>query len=79
MYLLAAEARGKIVVFSRSSRQLLESEDPDGSTFGNLGELAGERAVQGRLHATRIAAPARVNRKVLFPVDQEGGRRREDA
>ena len=65
--------------FASSVRLILQCEDPDGPAFGDLGVLPREGAIQVRLHTARIAAPTRVNCDVLFAIDGERSRRREDA
>src|SRR5215470_16372942 len=56
-----------------------DREQPYRPAFRNLRELAGEEAIQRRLHTARVAAPSGLDREVLLPVEQERRWRCEDA
>ena len=60
-------------------RGSLHGKYPDGSALRNLRIFSRKQRVQPRLHGARIYAPARLDRDVLFAIDNKGRRLSDDA
>src|SRR3984885_9497719 len=64
---------GVCLFFSKEAHDcrliLLDSENPNHAAFWNLGKLARENSIERVLTSASIAAPTRLDRDVLFPLD----------
>src|SRR5215813_9990466 len=58
---------------------LVQPKYPNRTALRNLGELPREKSIQGVLHSTRVATPSRHDGDVLFSIDGERRRRRQDS